>query len=318
VFAKNPFALLALLAAAAGFVPVWAEESRPVKKRILEFPADKKVARIFFCREKKKHPGEIEVIKEASRPAIGSIILQNNEKIALEATWDGAEDLSWLSKLKPDDIQVLDLHKLPVSKKGMSYVARQTGLKYLFLEDTEIEDGDLEPIGQLSNLIELRISKTAVKGAGLRYLCPLKKLEKLDLGHLDLDEKTIANLECLHSLKDLDLGNCGLKDDCLKQISKITSLKALSLRGNEHISDKKLSQLSSLKNLWNLNLSDTNISNNAGKELKSLPKLGTLRLGGQKFARLDPSAIGKQLPGCHIIFAKGKDDFAKMIFSPLH
>ena len=298
--------------------PVLASEPTAGKVRILEFPKDRKVGRIFYCRAGKKNPSELKIITEASRPAIGSVSLQNDDKIALEVTWEGAEDLSWLSKLKPDDVQILDLHKMPVAKQGYKFIAKQTGLKHLFLEDTELDDEDLQSIGKLSNLIELRISKTAVKGSGLRFLCQMQKLEKLNIGHTELDEQSLVSLQCLHALKDLDLGNCGLTDRAIKPIAGITSVTILSLRSNKHLTDHKLSQLSSMKKLWNMNLADTNISNNVGKELKSLPQLHLLRLGGGKTEQLNLATIQKQLPACRVVFVDTKDEFAKRIFSPLH
>jgi len=127
---KSFNAPIVLITAAALILPAFAADSIQGKKRVLEFPTDKKVARIFYCRADNKHPNETVIVTAASRPAIGSVTLQPNDKIALEVTWDGAEDLSWLSKLKPDDVLVLDLHKLPVQKKGYAYIAKQTGLKY--------------------------------------------------------------------------------------------------------------------------------------------------------------------------------------------
>jgi len=309
---------LVLFITAAALLSISASQAISAKKRILEFPTSKTVARIYYCRTHKKNPNEIKIIMDASRPAVGTISIEGEQPIMLEVTWDGAEDLSWLSKLKADDVQVLDLHKLPISKKGLPHIAKLTGLKYLFLEDTELEDEDLKSVGRLSNLIELRLSKTAVKGAGLRYLNSLKKLEKLNLGYLELDEKSLPQLKNLSSLKDLDLGNCGLKDTAIKSISGIAPLHILSLRSNKHLSDKKLGQLSSLKKLWNINLADTNVSSNVGKELKSFPSLRMLKLGGGKAAPLDVAAIQKQLPGCRIVLVDNKDEFAKKIFSPLH
>lgn len=316
---KSFLASLAAFITVAALLSISNGHASPVRKRILEFPTGKTVARIYYCRAHKKNPSEIKIIMDASRPAVGTISIDGEQPIMLEVTWDGAEDLSWLSKLKPDDVQVLDLHKLPISKKGFPLIAKQTGLKYLFLEDTELEDEDLKYIGKLSNLIELRMSKTAVKGPGLRYLSPLKKLEKLNLGYLELDENSLLQLKNLSSLKDLDLGNCGLKDSAIKPISDIAALNILSLRSNKHLSDKKLSQLSSLKKLWNINLADTNVSSNVGKELKSLPSLHLLRLGGGgKAAPLNVDVIQKQLPACRVVFVDNKDEFAKKIFSPLH
>lgn len=64
---------------------------------------------------------------------------------------------------------------------------------------------------------------------------------------------------------------------------------------------------------------NTNVSSNVGKELKSLPSLHLLKLGGgSKVAPLNVDVIQKQLPACRVVLVDNKYEFAKKIFSPLH
>jgi serine/threonine protein kinase len=129
---------------------------------------------------------------------------------------------------------------------------------------------DLSRVRGLSQLTELEVGQSRLRGTGLADLPRLEVLEFFNMGD-------------------------NVDDDCLKEIGRLTSLKHLALN-DVKATDDGLQHLRTLANLENLDLLSTGVTGEGLMHLAGLPKLSGLFLTGDEFrdAGLD---FLEELPG---------------------
>ena len=142
----------------------------------------------------------------------------------------------------------------------------------LFGPDREIEDSDLNPLGQLDHLERLWLWRTHVTGVFLAQIRHPGSMTQLSLEENDIDDAAMAHIGNMTSLENLDLEeNARITDAGLVHLRKLTNLKVLALNATG-ITDAGLKHLIGLNCLSYLDLSNTQASRNGIRELqKSLP-----------------------------------------------
>ena len=221
--------------------------------------------------------------------------------------------------------------KHPDHNPHMRHLAKLTDLEILQLSDhfittIKLRDSGLEQIASLTNLRELRLALTEVKG---KSLGPFRKLRFLDLSFAPVDDAGIKNVEGMAELSKLYLRDTQVSDEGLKSLSSLHQLTELDLHGTR-VSDQGLSQLKDLGQLRKLNLLGTQVTDaglenllgmsqleelvlyrtqvtNAGLEkLKQLKLLSSLDLRYTRTTRTGVAGLQAALPNCQIDFV----DFA--------
>ncbi len=81
------------------------------------------------------------------------------------------------------------------------------------LVSADITDDGLYYLGQMSNLKELILTKTCIKGGGLVYLKNVPKLELLNLSHTDVNNEHILEILSLPKLKQVFLFNAEVDEN---------------------------------------------------------------------------------------------------------
>ena len=221
--------------------------------------------------------------------------------------------------------------KHPDHNPHMRHLAKLTELEVLQLSDhfittIKLRDSGLEQIASLTNLRELRLALTEVKG---KSLGPFRKLRFLDLSFAPVDDEGIKNVEGMAELSKLYLHDTQVSDEGLKSLSSLHQLTELDLHGTR-VSDIGLSRLKELAQLRKLNLLGTQVTDtglesllgmsqleelvlyrtqvtNAGLEkLKQLKHLTSLDLRYTRTTRSGVASLQAALPHCQIDFV----DFA--------
>ena len=88
-------------------------------------------------------------------------------------------------------------------------------------------DGDLAPLEQLTNVINLNLRKTAVTDAGLAHLKGLKTLQRLHLEKTAITDAGLEQLKGLTSLVYLNLYETGVSDAGLQHLKGLSKLRKL-------------------------------------------------------------------------------------------
>lgn len=152
------------------------------------------------------------------------------------------------------------------------------GIKYLFLDGSDVTDESLELLERMPDLRLLYLGSTAVTDVGLHHLAHLPQLEELNLhaaGIPDRDISWLARACTRHDLKTKVVSK--VTDESLKYIGRLHTVRQLGL-GMTDVNGSGLIYLKSLPALEVLNLDSTLVMDKALGHLQSLPRLRVLDL----------------------------------------
>ena len=158
-------------------------------------------------------------------------------------------------------------------------LASMHDLQKLYIRGAELDENDLQTLGQLSNIEYLSLPYCK-KATSIEPLGSLSKLKTLDLSGSEVTD--IQALSNLNTLTELDMSNT--KISSIQALSNSTSLTILDLGGMFELSD--FSALSGLTNLEKLDLDSTSIIDLI--PLEKMTKLEHLNLGSTSVEDLSP------------------------------
>lgn len=95
---------------------------------------------------------------------------------------------------------------------------------------TRVNDSNLAPLADLSELIWLDLQYTAVTDAGLVHLSGLKKLERLRLDETQITDAGLAHLSGLPNLQVVNLSSTQITDAGLAHLEYLPSLQEVNLQ----------------------------------------------------------------------------------------
>ncbi len=287
-------------------------------QRVLHFPSDQSVGSLSSRPARPEEPTYVprywyrdddwQWLGEAR----GDVIVPTGHQVAFSAgavqEW---RDLSPLLKLQPDDLYQVSIHGSYVggSKPGdscMEYVAHLTGLRALYLHNTNIsgaamkqvrgmkdllwltvparmDDKGMVFIAELPVLRGLYIKENRITDGGLAYLSKLASLEELELGGGKITDNGLVHLAQLPRLKYLLLWGKSFTNDGFRHLKNIPNIENLNLgflhqttdAGLAHIAE--IPQVKDLSFYWSENITDEGLSC-----LKKLPQLRTLDVSHAK------------------------------------
>ena len=99
----------------------------------------------------------------------------------------------------------------------------------VWIEDTQVEDGDLCHLQSLTGLRELGLADTQISDAGLVHLEKLKRLRTLNLNGTRITDAGLARLRGLDGLKWLELAVTDISDRGLVHLYDMDGLARLNL-----------------------------------------------------------------------------------------
>jgi Leucine-rich repeat (LRR) protein len=239
--------------------------------RVLQFPEDYSVGRVYF--------GDGDVPSWGRRyEATGNIKVPQGKsvkfypyKIAWRRGWA-------LSTLKPDDIHTLGfVWYKDADESVMEDIGRLTGLEDLALGYCDGIDTGLKYLTGLKKLRHLWIPKQ-MQGQDLVYLAELPSLESLAFGGPMVTDEKMAHIGKLTQLTELTLRGSEVAEG-LVHLKGLKSLRLLDLKCNRsHDIDDGLRHIAGLTELEELNLRETAVSDVGLAHLSGLAKLKKLNL----------------------------------------
>lgn len=204
--------------------------------------------------------------------ARGDVHVPAGKRLRLSLNKMAWRDLSWLSKLRPDDLYMLLLPALST-------------------DSVKPSDRCMPHIAHLAGLRSLNLGQTDVTDKGLRYIKNLKSLEYLDIPPR-LTDRGMAYIAELTTLKGLYLGGVQISqvtDAGLRHLSKLTSLEELYLRG-ERMGDAGLAHLRDLPRLEYLCLFGSHFTDRGMVHVKAMPSLRILSFH-EKLCRITDAGL---------------------------
>ncbi|MEZ6052025.1 MAG: hypothetical protein R3B91_13555 [Planctomycetaceae bacterium] len=183
-----------------------------------------------------------------------------------------------------------------IDTAGLQGIAGLTNLEYLDLTGTSINDLSFEHLlgmknlqvlkignnqqlqgqglaelgkrGVLTNLLELYAPNTYIGNEGLVALKGMPHLEVLYLGNASISEVQLPLISGCNELIVLNLDGAAVGNNSLKQLVKLNKLEELSLKGCSALTDDAFNHIKNLKSLTQLNVNNTQVSEQAVQTLK--------------------------------------------------
>jgi len=212
--------------------------------------------------------------------AQGDVRIPAGKHVRLTVNANSWGDLSWLTKLRPDDLYslgfVIGSNRVGAGDARLRSLTHLTGLSELSLEGTDITDWGMSILASFPSLEELSLNSkvtdqgmvhvaqlkslkrlyfpgtTKVTSAGLQHISKLTALEELYLGQ-GIGDTGLAYLRGLTHLIYLCLYGPGFTDAGMIHVKAIPSLRIFSVHeGYSRIGDAGLAQISELPNLETL------------------------------------------------------------------
>jgi Leucine-rich repeat (LRR) protein len=313
-------------------VCIQAEQSDP---RTVHFPKDQAVGRLMIRDIGSGQHYTLLLSWELLGQAQGDVTIPAGKELRLEVYRD-VTDISFISKIKPNDLEALSLSRTNIVDKdfvhlkdltgllaldissmkqidgsGLAHLANLKSLKELSCFNTGIEDFALEHISKFHSIEELSLYWTQINGSGLIHIKNLTSLKNLSLSKTSITDESLAHLKDMTWMKELELYDTQIGDNGLAYLKGLTSLEKLILgsidreSGISPITDAGLAHLNTLTELKNLGLYQTRITDKVLKHLGSLTNLESLSLNktqitGEGFAFFNKSAPlrGLELDEC--------------------
>lgn len=205
--------------------------------------------------------------KEKSMPAVGEVKVPRNAGVLLETCSAPSHCLSEIDRLKPGDIQGLDIDGSIVNSLYLRKIESLKGLKSLNLLGTTVQDKDLKNLSKaLSDLIEIDLGYTEISTEGITYIAKLPRLTTLKLRKCRLDETAYKFVAAIKTLNYLDLAQSNITDSSLTELAKNESIDTLNL-AKTNIGDAGVKALAHMKSLRRIDLSGSNLTDRGLGEL---------------------------------------------------
>lgn len=292
------------------------KNNRPVIKTI-NFPKDYSLGLLCIIPYKPTDLAASTQLALSRQEAKGEVKIRDEGWAVLTGGYQLARNMNILKRLRPDDLQVLDMYRTDVEDKDIQNIAGLTGLVGLQLDETEVGDESLKTFCHLPNLKFLSLSSTQLTGSSLACLVTLKNLKRLELGHNVLKKEYLSDLIKLRQLERLGLQGCQITDQDLETISKLDNLRSLLLLENTQITDLGMKKIASLKKLLVLEITHAQITPNGLKALVELP-LKHLIINKNQFTPSQIERIKKMFPKAEISIHDNSNRLDPELFRPLH
>ncbi|HEX4715237.1 MAG TPA: hypothetical protein VH164_09950, partial [Ktedonobacteraceae bacterium] len=231
---------------------------------------------------------ELELPGPQWNPGAGSRLDANEEFRAL-ANLTGLEKLTFSLHF---------LTNINVQDKGLAHLSKLTNMKELRLAQTQVKGTSLAPFTQLRYL---DVSYTPFNDEGLANLEKMTQLSKLYLRDTFVTDEGLKHLSDLKKLTELDLYGVRVSDTGLAYLKNLTALRKLNLLGAA-VTDSGLDQLAAMTELRELNLYRTQITNAGLERLKAMKHLAALDLRYTRATRAGIDSLRGKLPACRVTF----------------
>ncbi len=209
-----------------------------------------------------------------------------------------------------------------LNDERLAQLAGLPQLEYLQTNLAQVSDEGIKPLTQLRQLKNLKFFHPgkAFSGAGLACLAELPNLQSLTVaGSLAFNDDGMTAVARLTGLREFRTWHAGGTDDGVKQLRALKNLKSLYLgqRLTYQLpacpSDATIGILAEMKALESLQLDEARLTLAALQQLRELPALKKLKLGGIDMPREDVERLRRELPQVQIEWMEPNETYQRRI-----
>jgi hypothetical protein len=204
----------------------------------------------------------------------------------------------------------------------LAQLANLAELEYLQTNLAQITDEGVKPLTKLHSLKNLKFFHPgkSFSGAGLAHLAAMPNLERLTVaGSLEFNDAGMAAVATITKLKEFRTWHTGPTNEGVKKLTQLKHLKSLHLGQRLTYklpacpTDETIAILAELKSLESLQLEEARLTFAALRQLKQLPNLRKLTLGGIDIGQEDVERLRQQLPLAKIDWTEPSAVYQKRI-----
>lgn len=247
-----------------------------------------------------------------SKGAVTAVMVQDGSKLT-------DADFRQLGRLK--ELKILNLNNC-LNDERLAQLTGLADLEYLQTNLAQVTDDGLKPLALLKNLRNVKFFHPgkSFSGAGLAHLAELPHLERLTVaGSLSFGDEGMVAVARLTQLKEFRTWHAGQTAKGMKHLTALKNLQSLYLgqrltyQPPACLSDETIAILAEMKALESLQLEEAQLTLPALRQLKHLPALKQLTLGGIDMPEAEVERLRKELPQVVIKWTKPNETYLKRI-----
>jgi hypothetical protein len=249
-----------------------------------------------------------------SKGVVTAITIQDGLKLT-------DEDFRLITQLT--NLKMLSLSN-GLNDERLAQLSTLAKLEYLQTNLAQITDDGVKPLARLKNLKNLKFFHPgkSFSGAGLVHLADMPNLERLTVaGSLAFNDDGMAAVAKLTGLKEFRTWHAGPTNEGVKKLKELKKLKSLYLGQRLTYklpacpTDTTIAILAEFKSLESLQLDEARLTFTALQQLKQLPALKKLTLGGIDIAKEEVERLKKELPQVRVEWAEPNEVYQERIQS---
>jgi hypothetical protein len=250
-------------------------------------------------------------VKE-SRGVVTGLTVQDGSRL----TDDDFRQLTRLSRLK-----MLSLSNC-LNDERVALLANLAELEYLQTNLAQITDDGIKPLARLKSLQNLKFFHPgkSFSGSGLAHLAELPNLQSLTVaGSLAFNDNGMAAVARLTGLKEFRTWHAGGTDEGVRKLKELKNLKSLYLgqrltyKPPACPTDATVAILADMQSLESLQLDEARLTFAALQQLKRLPALKKLTLGGIDLPQGEVEKLRRELPHVKVEWTVPSEVYQKRI-----
>jgi hypothetical protein len=246
----------------------------------------------------------------ASKGVVTAVSIPDGSKL----TDDEFRKLTRLANLKTLSIG------LGLNDERLAQLTTLGGLERLSTNGAQVTDDGIKALAGLKNLrgVAFFHPGKGFSGAGLVHLAGIPNLERLTVaGSLQFNDDGLAAVAKLTGLKEFRTWHAGATNEGVKKLKELKNLKSLYLgqrltyKAPACPNDETIAILAEFKSLESLQLDEARLTFAALQQLKQLPTLKKLTLGGIDISKDDVERL--KLPQAQIAWTEPNEVYQKRI-----
>ncbi|MBC7854219.1 MAG: hypothetical protein IAF94_12360 [Pirellulaceae bacterium] len=186
----------------------------------------------------------------------------------LEANWDAIGEFAHL-KILSTSARGWRRRGTSLSP-GIKNLAKTPEMQQLLIDQGKVDPLDLQVIGELRYLQELRLWGIEFDDAALESLVDLQELRVLEINASKVAMKGTVAISKLRNLEELQLQLCSIGDDEVALLGELSKLRRLTLAESQ-IGDRGLESIAKLQHLDWLDLPGATVGDHGMESLGQLP-----------------------------------------------
>jgi len=204
----------------------------------------------------------------------------------------------------------------------LAQLASLAELEYLQTNLAQVTDEGIKPLARLKNLKNLKFFHPgkSFSGTGLAHLAEMPNLERLTVaGSMAFNDDGMAAVAKLTRLTEFRTWHGGPTNEGVKKLKQLKNLQSLYLGQRLTYklpacpTDETIAILVEMKSLESLQLDEARLTFAALGQLKQLPALKKLTLGGIDMPKKDVARLQRELPQTKIQWTEPNEQYQKRI-----